>query len=64
MPNAVICFGNSPNAVPYLASLGDEVVVGIDHEQCSGLPLVCNVWAAQTYCAASQALPATMSGAV
>src|SRR4029453_12804958 len=37
MRNAVICFCNSPNAVPYLASLGNEVVVRIDHQKCSEL---------------------------
>src|SRR5262245_25829039 len=35
MRNAIIRFCNSSNAVPYLASLGNEVVIRIDHEKCS-----------------------------
>jgi hypothetical protein len=35
MRNAVIRFCDSPNAVPYLASLGNEVVIRIDHKKCS-----------------------------
>src|SRR5512132_2365114 len=31
MRNAVIRFCNTPNVVPYLASLGNEVVIRIDH---------------------------------
>jgi hypothetical protein len=29
--NAVVSFGNRLDARPYLASIGNEVVVGIDH---------------------------------
>lgn len=38
--NAVIRFGNSANAIPYLAALGNKVVVGIDHKKCGDFPLV------------------------
>ena len=31
MRNAVIRFRNAPNAVPYFASLGNEVTIRIDH---------------------------------
>src|SRR5262245_49479885 len=31
--NAVVCFGNGFDAGPYLAALGNEVVVRIDHEE-------------------------------
>src|SRR5262245_23618058 len=41
MGNAVVRFGDGANAPPYLAALGNEVVVRIDHQKCSGLPLVC-----------------------
>src|SRR5215475_1421019 len=41
MGNAAIRFGDGANAPPYLAALGNEVVVRIDHQKCSGLPLVC-----------------------
>ena len=40
MRNAVIRFCNSPNAVPYLASLGNEVVIRIDHKKRSDLLVV------------------------
>src|SRR5215467_4787813 len=33
--NAVVCFSDSFDAGPDLATLGNEVVVGIDHEQSS-----------------------------
>src|SRR5262245_25472791 len=38
--NAAIRLGDSPNAVPELAAFGDEVVIGIDHQKCSKLPVV------------------------
>src|SRR6266446_310518 len=41
MRNAVIRFCNSPNAAPYLASLGNVVVIGIDHQKCSDFLLIC-----------------------
>ena len=41
MRNAAIRFCNSPNAVPYLASLGNEVVIRIDHQKCSDLLVIC-----------------------
>src|SRR6266436_1047782 len=41
MRNAVIRFCNSPNVIPYLASLGNEVVIRIDHKKCSDLLFIC-----------------------
>src|SRR5262245_32773064 len=38
--NAAIRLRDSPNAVPELATLGNEVVVGIDHQKCSKLRVV------------------------
>src|SRR5258708_19448495 len=35
MRNAVIRFCNSTNVIPYLASLGNKVVIRIDHKKCS-----------------------------
>jgi hypothetical protein len=40
MGNAVIRFGNSANALPKFAALGNEVVIWIDHEKCSDLFVV------------------------
>jgi hypothetical protein len=40
MRDAVIRFCNAPNAVPYLASLGNEVVIGVDDQKGSDLPFV------------------------
>src|SRR5215831_15998554 len=40
--NAPIRFGDAPNAVPYLASLGNEVIVGIDYDKGCNLLLVEN----------------------
>jgi hypothetical protein len=37
MDNAVIRFRNSPDAIPYLAPLGNEVVIRIDDKKCSDL---------------------------
>ena len=37
MRNAVIRFGNRPNAVPYFVSYGNEVVIRIDHQKGSDL---------------------------
>ena len=37
MRNTLICFCNSLQAIPYLASLGNEVVIRIDHQKCSDL---------------------------
>src|SRR5271166_3682575 len=42
MRNAVIGFCNSPNAVPYLASLGNEVVIRIDHKKGRDLLVICH----------------------
>jgi hypothetical protein len=42
MRNAVIRFCNSPNAAPYLASLGNEVVIWIDHKKSSDLLFICH----------------------
>ena len=42
MRNAVIRFCNSPNVVSYLASLGNEVVIRIDHQQRSDLFFICH----------------------
>jgi hypothetical protein len=41
MRNAAICFCDSPNAIPYLASLGNEVVIRIDHQKCGHLLVIC-----------------------
>jgi hypothetical protein len=38
--NAAIRLCNRPNAIPDLASLGDEVVVRIDHEECGDLSFI------------------------
>src|SRR5215813_6079240 len=38
--NAAISLSDSPNAVPELAALGNEVVIGIDHQKCSKLRVV------------------------
>src|SRR5262249_26841307 len=35
--NAAIRLRYSPNAVPELAALGNEIVIGIDHQECSKL---------------------------
>src|SRR6516164_8935826 len=35
--NAIICLCNISDAIPYFASLGNEVVVGIDDQKCSDL---------------------------
>ena len=40
--NAVVRFGNSPDARPYLAALGNEVVIWIDHQKRSDLLVVCH----------------------
>jgi hypothetical protein len=40
MRNAVLRFCDSPNAAPYLASLGNEVVIGIDHQECSNVLVI------------------------
>src|SRR5215510_9497203 len=37
--NAAIRLRDSPNAVPELAAFGNEVVIGIDHQKCSKLPV-------------------------
>jgi hypothetical protein len=37
MRNTIICFCNSLQAMPYFASLGNEIVVWIDDEKCSDL---------------------------
>src|SRR5262245_6489085 len=41
MRNAVIRFCNGPNTFPQLTSLGDEVVVRIDHQKSSAFFVVC-----------------------
>src|SRR5499426_76287 len=41
MGNAAIRFGNSANAAPYLASLGNEVVIRIDHQKRSDVLVIC-----------------------
>lgn len=38
--HTAIRFGHRPKAIPDLSSLGDEVVVGVDYNQCCGLPVV------------------------
>ena len=64
--NAVIRFGNSANAVPYLAALGNEVVVGIDHKKCGDFPLVSDFCHGPSdLCGVSRELPGhTMRGVV
>ena len=58
MRNAVIRFGNSANAVPYLASFGNEVVVRIDHKKCSDVPIVSDFChRASDLCRPSQGVP-------
>src|SRR5262249_49220573 len=59
MRNAVIRFCNSPDAVPYLASLGNEIVIRIDHEKCSDLLVICHFChAASNLCAPVRGAPA------
>src|SRR5262245_47376377 len=41
--NAAIRLRDSPHAVPELAALGNEVVIGIDHQKCSKLRVVCQL---------------------
>src|SRR5262249_26356617 len=40
--NTIVGFCNSPNAGPYFATVGDEVVIRIDNEKCSELLAVCH----------------------
>ena len=40
MRNAVIRFRNGPDAVPYFTSLGNEIVIRIDHEKCGDLLVI------------------------
>src|SRR5262249_43100447 len=40
--NTIIRFCDSLQAVPYLASFGNEVVVRIDHQECSDLLVICH----------------------
>jgi hypothetical protein len=35
MRNTVVGFSNTLQAIPYFASLGNEVVIGVDHNKCS-----------------------------
>src|SRR5215469_22823 len=54
MRNAIICFCNVFDAIPYLASFGNEVVIGIDDQKCSEILLighVCHVLAPQPWSA-------------
>lgn len=41
MRNTVIRFCNASNSVPYLAPLGDEIVVRIDQNNCGDLFVIC-----------------------
>jgi hypothetical protein len=38
--NAVVRFGNALDTIPYLATLGNEVVIRIDHQKCSDLLVI------------------------
>jgi hypothetical protein len=40
MRNTIICFCNRLQAIPYFASLGNEIVVRIDEEKCSDLFII------------------------
>ena len=40
MRNTFVRFGNTLQAIPYFAALGNEIVVRIDHEKCSELFVV------------------------
>src|SRR5262249_13535806 len=64
MRNAVIGFGDGANAVPYLASLGDEVVVRIDHQKASELPFVCSFCHERTCCGFPKSYRAASPGVV
>src|SRR5215813_13581188 len=35
--NAIVCFGDSLNAIPDLAALGNEIIVRIDNQECGDL---------------------------
>src|SRR5215831_3848634 len=39
--NAVVCFGDSFDSGPELAALGNEVVVGVDHQKCGDALVMC-----------------------
>ena len=41
--NTLISFCNSLQAIPYLAPLGNEVVIWIDHQKCSDFFVICQV---------------------
>src|SRR5215467_8884691 len=43
MGNTIICFCSSLQAIPYFASLGNEIVVWIDHKKCSDLLVICHL---------------------
>src|SRR5713101_3772988 len=50
--NTIICFCNSLQVIPYFASLGNEVVVRIDHEKRSDLFVklqVCHVLSSHAF---------------
>jgi hypothetical protein len=38
--NAVVGFCHTPQALPDLAALGNEILIGVDHQQCRDLPVV------------------------
>src|SRR5262249_11137700 len=40
--NTIIRLCDSLQAIPYLASLGDEVVVRVDHQECSDFLVICH----------------------
>jgi hypothetical protein len=43
MRNAMIGFGDALQAIPYLASLGNEIVVRIDHQESSDVLVIRHV---------------------
>src|SRR6516225_1926942 len=43
MWNTIICFCNSAQAIPHFASLGNEIVIRVDHKKCSDLLVIRHV---------------------
>ncbi len=43
MRNTLVAFSNTLYAIPYFPALGNEVVIGIDHNKSSDLLLVCQL---------------------
>src|SRR4030095_14589093 len=42
MKDALICFCDALQHIPYFAALGYEIVIGIDHQKCGDLLFICS----------------------